>query len=251
MITQDNLSGVFLGRTLIQQKGSIGGARSVFVKLQGNKNQLVFPTFGGRVMNPFKGAAKIFAGDLIEYRTDADGVKPEIYLLKTYKVQSQSGNTVNIYRDGYKHIPFVGDILMKAPTSLATRGAASLVSAVSKTQVANVDVWALTFDGNVTGLADGDILIEATKAHATDGESVVKNINAVAACDYDFFYSPVADPDSGEDDFESARYFMTPALGGLMYKSKMSPVPACAEVYNTANVNGWFEVDYKFPKGLI
>ena len=66
MTTKDNMTGVFLGRTLVQQHGEIGGARSVFVKLQGNKNELVFPTFGGQIKNPFKGQAKLYAGDLCE-----------------------------------------------------------------------------------------------------------------------------------------------------------------------------------------
>lgn len=240
-------TGVFLGRTLVQQRGEIGGARSVFVKLQGNKNQLVFPTFGGRIMNPFKGTAKIFAGDLIEYRTDANGVKPEIYLLKTYKVQSQSGTTVNIYRDGYSHIPFVGDILMKAPDAITGKGASSAVTAVQKTTASGKDVWALTVDANLTGLTDGDILVEAKTASADSGVMVVQNINAVAACDYDFVYSGVADSSDDDDEFDAARYFLTPALGGLMYKNKMSPVPACCDVFNQANVNGWFEVSYKLP----
>ena len=48
-----NEKGVFMGRTLIQEKGSIGGSRFVFVKLQGVKNELVFPTFGAILQNPF------------------------------------------------------------------------------------------------------------------------------------------------------------------------------------------------------
>ena len=44
--------GVFRGRKTIQRSGTIGGARSVFVKLQGNKNELVYPTFGGFIQNP-------------------------------------------------------------------------------------------------------------------------------------------------------------------------------------------------------
>ena len=60
--------GVFAGTTLIQAHGDIGGARYVFVKLQGrSKDSMVFPTVGGVITNPFKGNAKIFAGDLLEY----------------------------------------------------------------------------------------------------------------------------------------------------------------------------------------
>ena len=47
--------GFFRGTTLMQTSGNIGGARSVFVKLKGIKNDLVYPTFGGMLMNPPKG----------------------------------------------------------------------------------------------------------------------------------------------------------------------------------------------------
>lgn len=241
MLTEKGYYGVMLGRSLFQAKGEIGGLKHVFVKLQGDKNELVYPTFGGQVKNPFKGAAKIFAGDLMEYRTDEDGLNPEIYILKTYKVKSQSGTTVNIYRDGYKHIPFVGDILMKAPASIGGTGATSAVTAVSKTKEGADDVWALTVGSELTGLTDGDILVEAVEAGAGKA-MVVKNINAVAPCDYDFLYNPVADTDS-DDDFKSARYYIAPALGGLMYKNKMSPVPDCCDAFNKSSVNGWFRIE--------
>lgn len=235
-------TGVFLGRTLVQQKGNIGGARSVFVKLQGQKDNLVFPTFGGRVMNPFKGQAKIFAGDLIEFRTDADGMKPVIYLLKTYKVKSADSTTVKIYRDGYKHIPFVGDILMVAPDDITDKtGNSATVTAVKKDTDGGVDVWTLTMSVAITA-SDGDILVEAKEEATGTAEMLVKTINAVAPCDYDFVYSDVADP-TDDEEFHAARYSMTPALAGTMYKTKMSPVPACVDVFNLSNINGWFTVD--------
>lgn len=246
MLTENGYNGFFAGRALFQAKGDTGGAKHVFVKLQGVKNELVFPTFGGRVMNPFKGAAKLFAGDLMEYRTDENGENPTIYLLKVYKVKSQSGTTVKLYRDRYTHIPFAGDILMKAPATIGGTGTAGLVSAVVKGNDGVNDTWDLTVDANLTGLTDGDILVEATEVGAS-GKMVVENINAVAACDYDFLYSPVAPTEDDDDEFGQARYYLTPALGGLMYKSKMSPVPACCDVFNQANVNGWFEVSYKLP----
>ena len=37
--------GVFLGTALVQKRGSIGGTRYVFVKLQGIKNQFVLVTW--------------------------------------------------------------------------------------------------------------------------------------------------------------------------------------------------------------
>lgn len=225
-----NTSGVLLGRTLIQQRGAFGGARSVFVKLQGVKNELVFPTFGGQLKNPFKGSAKIYAGDLFEFRTDANGVNPELYLLKTYKVKSVSGTTVTLYKDGYKHIPFVGDKLGVAPEEIGGAVTAVTVSAVK----VEGNTWVLTVSDTLSA-ADGDILVEAD----ADGNMLVKTINAVAPCDYDFVYNPAAD----EDDYEGARYHIAPVLGGLMYIHKMSPMPDCVLALNKCNINGWFKVE--------
>lgn len=241
----EGLRGNFFGRTLVQQRGEIGGARDVFVKLGGLKNDLIFPTFGGRVMNPFKGAAKIYAGDLIEYRTDDKGVKPEIYLLKTYQVaKTTTGTTIQIVRDGYKHKPFVGDVLMKAPDTMGGTGAAYTITAVvaknNGGDASNEKVWEITVGTALGSLNKGDILVEAEEENAS-GSMLVKNINAVAPCDYDFLHSDPSDPSDETDEFDKARYYMTPALGGLMYKHKMSPVPACVEkACNEVKVNGWF-----------
>lgn len=231
-MTEDYI-GVFRGRKTIQRSGSIGGARSVFVKLQGNKNELVYPTFGGFIKNPFKGAGKFFAGDLFEYRTDANGVNPEMYILKTYKVVSASGATVNILNDGYKHIPFVGDKLGVAPEEIGGEMEAQTVTAVANATVGGQKVWAVTF-GSALTVKEGDILTEAD----AEGKMMVKNINAVAPTDGDMLDVPA----TGDEDFDGARYSYTPALGGIMYITKMSPLPACVLALNKSRINGWYQV---------
>lgn len=228
----ENLIGAFRGRKLIQRRGEVGGARSVFVKLQGIKNELVYPSIGGQIKNPFPGVAKIFAGDLCEYRTNEKGVKPEVYILKTYLVESVSGSTVNIVRDGYKHIPFVGDVLGVAPEEIGGEVAGVTVTAVAKSKVGDVNVWALTVSGTLTA-SKGDVLVEVV-----DGNMVVKAINGVVDADCDMLDAPA----TGDDDFDGARYFYTPALGGIMYKHKMSPLPACVEKLNQSPINGWFQI---------
>ena len=236
-----NFGGVFRGVVLSQDSISFGGSRNVFVKLQGDKDDLVFPTFGGQLKNPFPGIAKIYAGDLMEFRTDAKGESGEVYLLKTYEVaKATSDTTVLIKRDGYRHIPFVGDILMKEPATMATAGAAYTVTAVEETTDSGADVWKLTLNTALGSLIAGDVLVEADKEHATDAKMLVQNINAVAPNDFDVFNMP----SSGKTtDFDKARYFMLPALAGTMWKHMMSPVPKCCDVYNVANINGWFRVD--------
>lgn len=225
--------GAFRGRKLIQRRGEVGGAKSVFVKLQGIKNELVYPTFGGQIKNPFKGAAKMFAGDLCEYRTNDKGVKPEIFILKTYLVESVSGSVVNIVKDGYKHIPFVGDKIGVAPDEIGGAVTAVTINSIKVAKVGDVDVWACTCSATLDA-EKGDVLVEAD----AEGKMMVKAINGVFDADADMLDAP----STGDDDFDGARYLYTPALGGIMYTHKMSPMPKCVLDLNIAKVNGWFQI---------
>lgn len=235
-------AGVFLGKTLLQRRGEIGGARYVFVKLQGNKNELVFPTFGCKIMNPFKGTAKMYAGDLIEYRYNDDGNGATGYILKTYvvnKATSPSADAV-IYltRDGYKHIPFVGDVLMKAPATIDGTGTAATVTKVEPTVEAYKDVWKVTLSAPLTDLEVNDILVEAV-AEGPDKKPMVTNPNSMCPADYDFLYEPA----TNNVDFDGARYFMTPVLHGIAYIDRMSPMPkSVLDARNKSLVTGWFEL---------
>ena len=225
--------GAFRGRKLIQRRGEVGGAKSVFVKLQGIKNELVYPTFGGQIKNPFKGAAKMFAGDLCEYRTNDKGVKPEIFILKTYLVESVSGSVINIVKDGYKHIPFVGDKIGVAPDEIGGDVTAVTINSVKVAKVGEVDVWACTCSATLDA-EKGDVLVEADE----EGKMMVKAINGVFDADADMLDAP----STGDDDFDGARYLYTPALGGIMYTHKMSPMPKCVLDLNIAKINGWFQI---------
>lgn len=229
-------NGVFYGRTLVSTDKKKGGARHVFVPIGGITNSLVFPPFGGRLMNPFPGAAKLFAGDLFYLKYDDNAENPQYYALKTYEVHSASDTTINIVRDGYRHVPFVGDVLTVAPDEIGGTGTALTVIAVMRTKVDDTDVWAITTSAAGTA-KEGDILVECDG----DGKMLVEDINGVAPYDYDFQYDPAADP-TDNDDYEAARYLLTPVLGGRMYTSRMSPLPECVKKVNTAKINGWFEV---------
>lgn len=226
--------GAFRGRKLIQQRGEIGGTRSVFVKVKGIKNELVYPTFGGKVMNPPKGQGfKMFAGDLCWYKTDDKGVNPEIYLLKTYLVESANGNVVNIVKDGFKHVPFVGDKIGVAPEEVGGAMASVTITKVEVAKVGNVAVWACTTSAELAA-EKGDVLVEANDM----GTMLVQKVNAVVDCDADMLDAAA----TTDNKFEGARYHYTPALGGIMYIHKMSPVPACVLKLNESKVNGWFQI---------
>lgn len=235
--------GVFAGTVLIQAHGQLGGSRNVFVKLQSSsKNGLVYPTVGGVLTNPFKGNAKIYAGDLLEYDPGIEGDKgATVKLMKTYEVAAAptgDGKEILITRDGFKHIPFVGDFLMVAPEGLDAEGAAATVTAVEKgTDPTAGDVWKLTLSAALSA-AKGDVLVEAS-AGAGSVTAMVTNPNAFAPCDFDFVYNPAATT----DDFEGARYLFTPCLAGpytVLYTDKMSPVPPAVLALNISKVKGWF-----------
>lgn len=257
-------NGHFRGLGLIQKSGNVGGYKNVFVNLVGNHNDLVYPHFGGKVMNPPKGRAKMWAGDLLEYRpkTGSDKLDPEIYILRTFKVADAVSNTTTVYieRDEFKHKPFVGDVLMVAPAVIGGTGTAVTVTAVSATTAtiggASVNVWQLTISSALT-ITKGAIMVEAEEA-GSDKKMLVQNINGVFDCDTDFFEQDniddigvTRDQTSGEitavtdSDFYKARYQYTPALGGLMWIHKMSPMPQCVLDLNTCNVPNWYHVNWQ------
>ena len=227
--------GVSLGTTMLQKRGSFGGARSVFVKMKG-KHELVFPPIGGCIQNPFKGQAKLFAGDLIEYRTEANGKSPKLYILKTFLVKGaveDGATTIVIAGDGYKHIPFAGDILMVAPDDVSKTGTAVTVTAVKKVN----ETYELTLSATLGAIEDGAVLVEA-EAAGEDQKMVVTNPNTCAPADYDMFYAPA----TGDEDFDGARYFIEPVLHEVAFIEKMRPLPECIKKLNKSRINGWFEL---------
>lgn len=234
-------TGVNQGLVIVQGNGTIGGSRSVFVKLQGAKNGLVFPTFGGKLANPFNGPAKIFAGDLFEYNPNI-GVEggATIKVLKTYEVKTavSEGTEVDIVRNGFRHIPYAGDILMVAPDEIDGTGTPTTVTNVEvTTDDDGVKVWRLTVDTAITA-DEGAILIEAD----SDGNPIVTNPNSYAPADVDVRYIATTDEDS---DYEGARYVYTPALANedtILYISRMSPLPDSVLALNECKVEGWFHL---------
>jgi len=240
--------GSFGGRTLIQAHGKIGGHRSVFINLvSGNKDAFVYPPFGGVITNPFKGRAKVYAGDLCEYDPDTYGTNggQTVKILKYYEVAKAATNTdteVLLVRDGYHHIPFVGDNIMVAQADFTKKAVGVTVTAVEATTDGDKDVWKLTLSATLAAaLKVGDILVEAEKAGTTVLPMVTKP-NAWFDRDNDFFYDPnlASAPEEGE----GARYFYTPALikdsKVILNLAKFNKLPPAVLAMNTRTENGWF-----------
>lgn len=238
-------SGYLPGRALVQARGSIGGHRYVFVKLQmSGKDALVFPTSGGIVKNPFKGNARAFAGTLAEYIPSNGSNGSEIRILKSYAVAKTSGSSdavIYLKRDGYSLIPFVGDVLMVAPTTLVGKGTAETVTAVEKTTDGTAgDVWKVTLSATLGALTTSSVLVEAKEA-GSGKEAMVTNPNSYLPCDFDFVFDPAA----SEDDFDGARYLITPALAlgdVFLYEDRMQPLSAALKALNKSKVKGWFNI---------
>lgn len=239
-------SGYLPGRALVQDRGSIGGHRYVFVKLQmSGKDALVFPTSGGIVKNPFKGNARAFAGTLAEYIPSNGSNGSEIRILKSYavaKATTESTDTdIYLKRDGYSLIPFVGDILMVAPSTLTGKGTAVTVTAVEKaTDGTAGDVWKVTLSAALGSLTTSSVLVEAKEAGSSK-EAMVTNPNSYLPCDFDFVF----DPATSEDDFDGARYLITPALAlgdVFLYEDRMQPLSAALKALNKSKVKGWFNI---------
>lgn len=105
------------GATIVQTEGKVGGTRYVFAGLEALiKNAFVHPPIGGKLVNPFKGQAKIYAGDLIEhdlgFTAGNEGPGATIKILKAYGVAkattAATDTDIYIVRNGFVHIPFPG-----------------------------------------------------------------------------------------------------------------------------------------------
>lgn len=242
------LGGFYSGRTLIQASGKIGGHRSVFVNIVGNgKNALTYPTFGGILVNPFKGRAKIYAGDVFEFDPGLEGNNgATVKILKYYEVAKSAGSetakTILLKRDGYRHIPFVGDVIMVAPNTFEGTGTAVTITAVeSTTDTTAGDVWKVTVSATLGNVAANTILVEAVEA-GSEKKPVVTNPNTYADMDMDFFYEPKANPANDED---GASYLLTPALANedtILNLKKVNTLPPALLALNKSRIKGWFNL---------
>ena len=237
-----NGGAVFMGRTLIQAYGQIGGHKNVFVKLvKGNKDALCYPTTGGILANPFKGRAKIYAGDLCEYTPNIDAANgATIKILKYYELAKAATTTDTTYmlvRDGYHHIPFVGDFIMVGQADFSTKALGVTITSVEKTTDDSKDVWKVTVNKTLgTEQKVGDILVEAS----ADGAKVlpmVTNPNAYADKDMDFLY------DANMDGVDNLQYLFTPALAQedtVIDLVAIGKLPPAVLALNKSRVKTWF-----------
>lgn len=240
-MVEQKTGGVFLGRARVAKSSKTGGARHVFAQIKGLKNDLVFAPWGGTLANPFPGPAKLYAGDIFEIQYDDKAEHPKLFALKTYETDSANGTTLYIVRDGYHHIPFVGDKIGVAPDTVGGDMTTATVLAVAKDVIVTLAgdgaeraVWTLTLDKALT-TSKGDVLVEAD----INDKMLIKNVNAFAPCDYDFVFEPSADP-TDDDDFENAEYSLTPVAGITAYTHRMSVLPACVLALNKSKWNGIF-----------
>lgn len=232
------------GRTVFQASGKVGGHRNVFVKtIRGGKAELNSLTTGGVLVNPFKGHAKFFAGDLLEYTPNqGPNEGATVKILKFYeiaKAATESATEVLLVRDGYHHIPFVGDNIMVGQKDFVTKAKGVTITAVEKDVDGGSDVWKVTLSETLgVALKVKDVLVEAEKKGASVSP-MVTNPNAYADCDYDFLY----DPATSDDDYEGARYFPHPILAQadtIIDLVAIGTLPPAVLALNKSIVKSWF-----------
>lgn len=239
-------AGSFGGRTLIQASGKIGGHRAVFVNIVGNgKNAFTYPPFGGVLTNPFKGHAKMYAGDLMEYNPSDGSNGPTVKLLKYYEVVKTATNTdteVVVNGDGYHHIPFIGDVIMVAQKDFKTKATGVTVLNVEKTTEGSKPAWKLTLSATLAAaLKVGDILVEAAATGST--LPLVTNPNCYVDRDNDFFYEP--NLERSENDPYGAEYSYTPALANedtVLNLLKCNTLPPAVLAMNKSLIPNWFHI---------
>lgn len=233
---------VFTGRTLIQAHGSIGGHKNVFVKLvKGNKDALCYPTTGGVLKNPFKGRAKIYAGDLCEYTPNQDeNTGAEVKILKFYELANGATATDTTYkfvRDGYHHIPFVGDNIMVGQKDFVTKALGVTITKVEKSTEGKADIWLVTVSKTLgTEQHKGDVFVEAASAGASV-LPMVTNPNAYADKDMDFLY------DANMGGLDDLQYMFTPALAQedtVIDLMAIGALPPAVLALNKSRVKSWF-----------
>ncbi len=233
---------VFTGRTLIQAHGSIGGHKNVFVKLvKGSKDALCYPTTGGILKNPFPGRAKIYAGDFVEYTPNQDAsTGAEVKILKYYELAADataSDTTYKLVRDGYHHIPFVGDNIMIGQKDFTTKATGVTITKVEKTTNGSADIWAVTVSATLgSAQKAGAVLVEAAGAGASV-LPMVTNPNAYADKDMDFLY------DANMEHLDDLAYMFTPALAQedtVIDLKAIGALPPAVLALNKSRVTSWF-----------
>lgn len=243
--------GTFAGTVLMQGKTGFGGYKKVFVHLTGPKTSPMYPLYGGIVVNPFKGEAKLFAGDLVEWSLGNSETGAICKILKTYEVAEKVNDSANkiVIKSGkcvngeiFRHIPFVGDTIMVAPSDLNGKGTGVTVTAVKNVYDAKGKQtgWEITVSATLGTIEAGTVLVEATKV-GEDAEMVVKNPNCYVEVDYDMPYDAAKD----DNDFDGARYLLTPVLmtgREYVWINRISPLPDCIKALNESKIPEWFKL---------
>lgn len=195
--------------------------------------------YGSTIANPYKGFGYAFAADLYEYRLWKPG-----FLLKTFKVAKAAADkdtTLYVDGSGYSHIPEVGNVLMKAPDTVETKGPSGKVISVEFDE--ENKQFILTVDTKIGALIIDDILVEAADEEggvatsaALDATVLVKNPNTFIEVDTQFA------PTDGRWGVTDVRHNINTVYGKRAFVERMQPLPKYVLAKNRSYIDGVFEI---------
>lgn len=206
----------------------VRGGKFVWVK-DSNGEQRNNVLLGGTILNPNKGFGHLWAAQLVEYTPNKGCL-----IFRSFEVKEASGTTVKILADGYSDAPEVGQILMKAPDTVADTGTSAKVTKVEYSK--EKEEFVLTMSANLGELAKGDILVEAAGEDASASATVlVTNPNTFIEADRELM------PTEGYG-IENANYSISTVWNKQAWIARMQPLPKYVLAKNRSYIEGIFWV---------
>lgn len=128
-----------------------------------------------------------------------------------FEVMDVAGAVIKVKKNGGSTVAKVGMFVMEAPATVATTGTAATIDEIDST---NADYDTLTLSAAITGLATGEMIVEANQ---TGAGAVVKVIpNAIQVAD---LYMK-----EGSYDWSFAAGYHTK---GIVYERRIAPIIPC------------------------
>lgn len=210
--------------TFGRKSGEVGGGRPVFDQRFRQSRM----ADGALIDNPPALGGIIFAGDIAQYDSTTCTCK-HLKVFKIAKAVGASDTAILVYRGNFSHVLDAGLVLMAAPATLTTTGAAVTVGTVTETtDVTAGDVYSFAITANALGeLAKDSLLVEANSAGASGKVMIISNPNTVFT--HDIYIDET--PSNSADTNWTAGFKYATALfnSATLLEDMVTPIPAAVK----------------------